>query len=187
MFVGLLYLRLLLLPQSGFAARFEDVVRVQAGGGEQAGPIVCLKCSRSQEGRSWSHVLPTFQYQGEVKAKSLFCFLLQPATSTLQLKSESAEEVTRRGGTAATEGLELVIHNRKSGVSYKCVIPLAATKGHCVICAWEYLAFWSPKNQICLFLAMPKICPHIRGKSLLSACSLSGVSFFSDNGSVHVT
>lgn len=162
MFVGLLYLRLLLLPQSGFAARFEDVVRVQAEGGEQAGPIVCLKCSRSQEGRSWSHVLPTFQYQGEVKAKSLFCFLLQPATSTLQLKSESAEEVTRRGGTAAT-------------------------KGHCVICAWEYLAFWSPKNQICLFLAMPKICPHIRGKSLLSACSLSGVSFFSDNGSVHVT
>lgn len=124
--------------------------------------VICPTCSRSREGRSWSHVLATFQYEGEVKANSLFCFLLQPATSTLQVKSESPEEVTRVG-TAATEGMELAIHNRKSGFSYKCVIPIAATKGHCITCAWEYLAFWSPESQICLFSSMAKICPHLRG------------------------
>lgn len=63
-----------------------------------------------------------------------FCFLLQPATSTLQVKSESAEEVTRVG-TSATEGLGLVIRNRKSRVSHKSVIPVGATKGHCATCA----------------------------------------------------
>lgn len=97
---------------------------------------------------------------GEVKANSLFFFLLQPVTSTLQVKRKSAEEGTRRVGTAVTEGLELAIRNRKSGVSYDCVIPIAATEGHCIACAWEYLAFWSPERQIHLFSAMPKICPH---------------------------
>lgn len=116
-------------------------------------------------GKIWSYVLSTSQYEGEFKPNFLFCFLLQPAASTLQVKSESAEEVTRGGGgTAATEGLELVICNRKSGVSSKCVIPIAATKGHCVTCVWEYLAFWSPKSQLCFFSAMPKICPHLRGQ-----------------------
>jgi len=154
----------LLLPQGGFAGRFADVLRVPTEGGEQAGPVVCLKCSRSQEGRSWSHVLPTLQCKGEVKANSLFCFLLQPAANILQVKSESGEEVTRGAGTAATEGLELEMRNRKSGVSYKRVIPIAATKGHCITCAWEYLAFWSLESQICLFSAMPKICPHLKGQ-----------------------
>lgn len=93
-FHGFALVRLLLLPQNGFAARFADVVRVQAGGGEPAGPVICLDCSRSQEGRSWLHVLPSFQHEEEVKANSFFCFLIQPVISTLQVKSESAEEVT---------------------------------------------------------------------------------------------
>lgn len=82
-----------------------------------------------------------------------------PATSALQVKRENAEEVTRRVGTAVTEELELVICNRKSRVSYNCVIPIAATEGHCVTCAWEYLAFWSPGSQTHLLSAVPKICP----------------------------
>lgn len=69
----------------------------------------------------------SFQYDREVKANSLFFFLLQPVTSTLQVKKEPADEVTRRVGTADTEELELAICNRKSRVSYSCVIPIAAT------------------------------------------------------------
>lgn len=88
--------------------------------------------------------------KSEFEANSVFCFFLQPATSTLQVKRESAEEVTRGVGTAAMEGLELVMCPRKSGLSYKCVIPVAATKGHCITCTWDYLAFWSPESQISL-------------------------------------
>lgn len=66
---------LVLLPQSGLTVRFSHLVRVWARAGEQAGQSsIRLQCSRSQEGRSWSHVLPTFQYDGEIKANSLFTF-----------------------------------------------------------------------------------------------------------------
>lgn len=40
-----------------------------------------------------------------------------PSTSSLQVKNESAEEVTRGAGTAACAVLEVVICNRKSGAS----------------------------------------------------------------------
>lgn len=137
--------RLLLLPPSGPTARFSHLVRGWAGAGDQAGPVICLQCSRSQEARSWSHVLPAFQYDKGGQDK--LSLLLSPTASSKHLASEereSAEEVTRRVGAAVTEGLELTICNRKSRVSYSCVIPIAATEGRCITCAWEYLASWSP-------------------------------------------